>query len=90
MKVLIEQYIIINYTTGFNSDLIDKTTREFPPHPNIDCDEFIDELKYRYTDLIIYKDDAWNDKIYSNKYGYLLENESNIIKIEIEFYISQI
>jgi hypothetical protein len=47
MKVSIEQYILIYDTTGFYSDLIDKTTIEFPFHPNIDNDEFIEELKYR-------------------------------------------
>lgn len=31
-----------------------KQQLNFPPHPNIDNDEFIEELKYKYTDIILY------------------------------------
>jgi len=90
MKVSIEQYILIYDATGFYSDLIDKTTIEFPFHPNIDNDEFIEELKYRYTDIIVYNDDEWTDEKYSNEYSYLFEEHKNIIKIQMEFYIFKI
>lgn len=67
-----------------------KQQLNFHPHPNIDNDEFIEELKYKYTDIILYEDDKWTDEKYSNKYSYLLEEYKNIIQIQIEFYISKI
>lgn len=90
MKISIKQYILICDTTGFYADLIDETTIEFPIHPNICSDEFIEELKYKYTDIILYGDNKWTDEKYSNKYSYLLEEYKNIVKIQIEFLISKI
>lgn len=90
MKISIQQYILIYDTTCLYADFIDETTIEFPPHPNICGDEFIEELKYKYTDIILYKDDKWTDEKYSNKYSYLLQEYKDIIKIKIEFFISKI
>lgn len=90
MEISIEQYILIYDTSGFYSNLIDKTIIKLPLHPNVCCDEFFDEIKSRYTDIILYEYDKWSDKKYSSKYSYLLKKYKNIIQIQFEFYVSKI
>ena len=89
IKFKLTQYIIIYIGDSELSNVILTSIIEFPSHPNINSNDFLEELKNKYTDIIIYENNKWANNLYSNKYDYLLEKYSNINKIKFEYFLEK-
>lgn len=90
IKFKLSQYIIliVNCDEEYCYNIITSII-EFPSHPNINSDNFFNELKMRYCDIILYENGDWTNELYHNKYHYLLNKYSDIKKIKFEYNLEK-
>lgn len=88
VKFKLAQYIVVIDDEGEMCEEVLKTIITFPSHPNINSNDFENQLKSRYTDIILYENEKWTNNKYFNKYYYLLKNK-NIKKIKLKFYLEK-
>jgi hypothetical protein len=94
IKFRLTQYLIIincdeELCYGEYCDSVLTSIIEFPSHPNINSDDFFEELKIRYCDIILYENDVWINELYHNRYHYLSDKYSNIKKIKFEYMLEK-
>ena len=81
--------MVIYFCDSEYSEVILITNVEFPSHPNISSNDFFEELKNKYSDIIIYEDKQWINDKYFNKYNYLLKKYSDIKKIIFKYNLEK-